>query len=70
MLTGLKWWCRFKPTAQEVNLIELIIMSLLVILSVEVSPGKKDGNLTDLTSFIVNTGEAVKSAGAHDKGSW
>lgn len=57
-------------TAQEVNLIELIIMSLLVILSVEASPGKKDGKPTDITPFMTDAGEAVKSAGAHDKGSW
>ena len=69
MLTGFDWWCRFKSTAQEVNLVELIIMSLLVILSVEVSPVKSEPQ-TETESLKVRTGEALKCAGAHDKGSW
>jgi hypothetical protein len=69
MLTGFDWWCRFKSTAQEVNLVELIIMSLLVILSVEVSPGMMEEN-NDTILIKKNTGEALKCAGAHDKGSW
>lgn len=51
-------------------MVELLIMSLLVNLSLEVSPGKKGINLTDPMPFTSHTGEAVKSADAHDKGSW
>lgn len=51
-------------------MVELLIMSLLVILSLEESPGKKGINLTDQMPLTLHNGEAVKSAGAHDKGSW
>jgi hypothetical protein len=50
-------------------LIELIIMSLLVILSVEESPGKSKSHI-ETNLLKINTGEAIKFAGAHDKGSW
>lgn len=50
-------------------MVELLIMSLLVILSLEVNPGNKSVNPTGDTLFKLHIGEAVKSAGAHDKGS-
>lgn len=51
-------------------MVELLIMSLLVILSLEENPGKKGDILTFTSPFILYTSGAVNSAGAHDKGSW
>ena len=46
-----------------------IFMLLLIILSLEVNSGRELSNHRQRT-LIYKSGEAVKSAGAHDKGSW
>lgn len=50
-------------------MIWFIFMLLLISLSLEVNSGRELSNHRNRT-LMDKSGEAVKSAGAHDKGSW